>query len=614
VTEPRAGRIGYRRPALLWALLQAPLVLLCSADSALEALHGLPPLLRLGLLLSWLAESAFIALLPFLVALPLSVWPRVYRFAAPFVTAAAVVVALVDGRIYRAFSFHLNGLLLRMILQRNGLSEAGLTTVDIAGSLTVIALFMVGSVLVGRWFLRRFASPRPVFRLALLVFALEVADRLAVGAMSFHAGPAVAAAGQTLPLQVPFTINRFMTRLTGREKFRGADAIAAALQQGRASPYGQRAAASVRFTRRPDVVFLLIESMRDEFLDSLTMPSLWHRAARGERFAHHYTPATSTHYAVFSLFYGLEARRFEAVVAAGQRPLLFGALRENGYRMRLLAASSVDWMGLEQTVFHDVRGELETDFPSEGYVRDSLMVARARQVVSRADTAPLFLFLFFGGTHFRYTFPPGQTPFTPYWNGGASTMSAVTAPPRLIENRARNSAYEVDRKIEAFLSWFTSVRGKQPLVFVTADHGEEYRERGRLGHGYDVTAMQTHVPMVVEGPGIRPGVSARVTSHVDFVPTLFALLGDTTPSTTWSDGLDMFHVPQGRFVVSEPGWIPRYAVIGEDLKASFFGLASGLGDMTVTDPDDRPVTDGSARLASHAAAIIRAIAGNRGIR
>jgi len=247
-------------------------------------------------------------------------------------------------------------------------------------------------------------------------------------------------------------------------------------------------------------------------------------------------------------------------------------------------------------------------------VRDSLMVARAREVVSRADTAPLFLFLFFGGTHFRYTFPPGQTPFTPYWNGGASTMSAVTAAPALIENRARNAAYEVDREVDRFLDWFAAARGRPPLVFVTADHGEEYREKGRLGHGYDVTAMQTHVPLVVVGPGVAPGVSERVTSHIDLAPTLFALLGDTVPPATWCDGLDMFRAPAGRFVVSEPGWIPRYAVIGEDLKASFFGLASGLGDMTITDPDDRPVSDGSARLSRNAPAILRAIAGNRGAR
>ena len=55
-------------------------------------------------------------------------------------------------------------------------------------------------------------------------------------------------------------------------------------------------------------------------------------------------------------------------------------------------------------------------------------------------------------------------------------------------------------------------------------------------------------------------------------------------------------------------------MIGEDLKVSFFGLAAGLGDMTITDPDDRPVSDGSARLAQHAGAILRAIAGNRGAR
>lgn len=600
-----------RRAGLWWALAHAPLILLFSVDSAAQALTGLPTLVRVGLVLAWGAGALVLALWPYLLTLPLSPWPRLYRYALPLATGLWCTALFVDGRIYRALTFHVNGLLLRLLLQPNALRETGLTGIEVAVAAAGGALFVAAELGLGGRLLPRFASPRRAWPWVAAVLGLMVVERIGAAAMAFYAGPAVKAASHVLPLQAPLSMNKLLGRMTGRSKFAAAGDVAAALQAGVATPYGRRDAADVRFTRRPDVVLVAIESVRDEFLDQRTMPRLWARAARGARFTRHYASASSTHYAVFSLFYGLDSRRFDQVVAEGRRPLLFGALRANGYRLRLLAASSVDWMGLRETVFHDVDRDLETDFPGSGMVRDSVMLVRAQAFVSAADTAPLFLFLFFDGTHFRYTFPDDQTPFTPFWAGGASTMSAVREPPRLIENRARNAAYEVDRKLDELLTWITARRGREPLVLVTADHGEEYREKGRLGHGYDVTAYQVHVPMTILGPGVTPQVVERVTAHQDIVPTLLTLLGDTAATSAGTDGLDMFRVPPGRFIVTQPGWIPRYAVIGEDVKASFFGLAAGFGDMLVTDPEDRPIPDGEARLARHAAAILRAIGGAR---
>ena len=58
-------------------------------------------------------------------------------------------------------------------------------------------------------------------------------------------------------------------------------------------------------------------------------------------------------------------------------------------------------MGLKNTVFGDVAGDLETDFPGVGATRDSAMVAHARTWLERAGPAPVFLMLFFDGTHFN---------------------------------------------------------------------------------------------------------------------------------------------------------------------------------------------------------------------
>ena len=42
-------------------------------------------------------------------------------------------------------------------------------------------------------------------------------------------------------------------------------------------------------------------------------------------------------------------------------------------------------------------------------------------------------------------------------------------------------------------------------MIVTADHGEALGEHGQPYHSTDLYNSQIHVPLVIAGPGIRPG-------------------------------------------------------------------------------------------------------------
>jgi len=62
------------------------------------------------------------------------------------------------------------------------------------------------------------------------------------------------------------------------------------------------------------------------------------------------------------------------------------------------------------------------------------------------------------------------------------------------------------------------------IVIITADHGEEFQEHGRMGHGHSLYQEVTKVPMIVSGPGIQPGVRRGLVSLMDVVPTLADVL------------------------------------------------------------------------------------------
>ncbi len=58
------------------------------------------------------------------------------------------------------------------------------------------------------------------------------------------------------------------------------------------------------------------------------------------------------------------------------------------------------------------------------------------------------------------------------------------------------------------------------LIIVTADHGEALFEHGRWEHGASVLEEVARVPLIVRGPGIKPGRSEIPASLVDLVPTI----------------------------------------------------------------------------------------------
>jgi hypothetical protein len=596
---------GQRFPALAWALLHVPIFLALFAQGIGAALRATPEAYRVALWPTFVPQATLLALVAFALALPFSWAPRAYRFAAPFAVALVTAALALDARIYHSVGFHLNGFFFRFLLQPNALTEAGVPVSDVVRFLAGAAAFVAADVAVGAWFVRRFAGRRRTWTLALALVLLSAAERTYGAVLTYLVGPSIFAASTVLPLQPPVRMNSLSGKVFGQraqpDPFQGTDA-------SKRLPAGI-APEAVRLEQTPDVLFVITESLPADHLDEKTMPRLWARAGEGARFTRHYAGASSTNYTLFTLMYGLQAQKLEATVGAGRRPVLFPALAANGYQMKVLAASCVDWMDLKDTVFGGVPAkDLRTwceDVPPPD--RDAAMLAEAAAFARGADPGrPVFLFLFFYGTHFNYSLDPEDEVHQPFWDG-AGGIKATTAPGPLIAARARNAAHKVDRVLDGFLGDFERVRGRAPLVVFTGDHGEEFRQKGHIGHGSEVTREQIHVPAVWLGPGVPRGVFDAPTSHADVVPTLLALLGDRHAPSLYADGLSMFEAPRDRFVVSTVGWEPQYAAVGVDLKVTMY---AGLGTARITDPDDQPVADGPARLAAAAGRILRALRGD----
>jgi arylsulfatase A-like enzyme len=87
------------------------------------------------------------------------------------------------------------------------------------------------------------------------------------------------------------------------------------------------------------------------------------------------------------------------------------------------------------------------------------------------------------------------------------------------------------------------------IIIVTADHGEEFQEHGRLKHGTHLYEETIRVPLVIAGPGIPAGHRTDVAQGIDLFPTITAMLG-LTPDAPPA-GRDLLVTRKGRDVISE---------------------------------------------------------------
>jgi len=80
----------------------------------------------------------------------------------------------------------------------------------------------------------------------------------------------------------------------------------------------------------------------------------------------------------------------------------------------------------------------------------------------------------------------------------------------------------------------------QTFVVLTADHGESLGEHGEQTHSYFAYNSTIWVPLIISGPGVKPGRIKDFVSHVDIYPTVCDILGIGKPKGLQGQTLEAF--------------------------------------------------------------------------
>ena len=313
----------------------------------------------------------------------------------------------------------------------------------------------------------------------------------------------------------------------------------------------------------PNVLLYVVDTLRADSLGAygnrtITTPAIDRFAREGVVFENAVAQSSWTRPSIASMLTGLHpavhgAENRDEPVAASV-PLLAERFRERGYATAAFTTNPNvgSFYGFARG-FDEFYELYERTAP--GFVRSTELVTTSdvvtQQVSDWIDRAnkPFFLFVLTIDPHAPYT-PPAE--FDRYGDPqvavSAEDFDRSRKEPIGEHAMARiRSLYagEVSFNDRSFGALLTHLERKKltetTVVALTSDHGEEFWEHGRRGHGHELFEESIRVPLIIRGPArVTAGrrIAAPVAASVDLAPTLLELAG--IPPTSGMNGRSLF--------------------------------------------------------------------------
>ena len=316
----------------------------------------------------------------------------------------------------------------------------------------------------------------------------------------------------------------------------------------------------------PNILFIVIDTLRadrvgwylgdrrlTEFLDSV--------GARSTVFWNAYAQSSFTPPSMASLFtsrypsqHGVRTGR--SVLSPAERTLA-EELKEGGYVTGGFVANPVlsATLGYQQGLdtYQVLEGPDTGPHPRGSFARkaraDDVNRAGLTWLGTLTGSAPVFLYLHYMEPHLPYTPPRNILDRIMRRRGKQQEESQTYArmlffEPKLwthpdqealcvIQDLYDAEVVSVDAALQDLFAELER-RGFlwNTIVVVTADHGDEHLDHGRIGHGTTLYNEVTHVPLLLHAPGQRSRVDVRdVVSLIDVAPTVLQLAGLRAPDS-----------------------------------------------------------------------------------
>lgn len=542
-----------------------------------------------------LALGAVAGLLPLVVGL----WARSTR---PLTVGTALFqglwlcLLLVDAKVFALYRFHLNAMVANMVFGGALGDQVSLAWSTWLQATAVGAAVFAAEALLA-WACWALLSAHGLRRRLGLgwaaVLLLMAGGQLATAYYDARGERAPTAQWNYLPWAQPITASSFMRRLGVVGDAR------AALPDARLSQLRYPLAPlRCQSTTRPNVLMVVMESLRQDMLQPQVMPNASALAARARVQEQRLRTGNATRYGLFGLLYGLPGGYWPSMLAEQRGSVLFEVLKQQGYDLHLYGSAPLYSPEFDRTAFADVRPLLHQGAPALPVDQRDAGIVRELQAGirrSQASATPWFGFVFLDSTHAPYHMPAGYPPLaTPMAERIDFLSLGPGHDPAPERNRYRTAVHYADSLLGQLLDDLQAQGlDENTIVLVTGDHAEEFNDLqlNYWGHNGNFSDYQLQVPFVLRWPGQPTGPDARVSSHEDWVPTLLRHgLGCENALDDFSTGRDLLApAPDGPRALMVESWSQRADRRGDAIYVfDKFGNATALDRNYLPLPQQTP--------------------------
>lgn len=274
---------------------------------------------------------------------------------------------------------------------------------------------------------------------------------------------------------------------------------------------------------QPNILFITIDSLRTDMVDSVTMPYLTQYRNQNQRFSNHFSGGTDFDTSMFTLMYGLQGNYSDRKEFTSTAPILTSELSKQGYQQAFFAPKIYDDIN-NVAMFKGM--QIHTSAGYNGSADADINTINAVNAWQAGQTQPWFALV-------NLTAPEDYD--TPIGFLGVQTIKPqMTLKPaqKVLFNQYRQSLNFIDQQLAILLDNISD----DTIVLITGTYGQVFTSNTSDARN-DLSPGNVKVPLIIHWPDGHGNKINYRTSHYGIAPTLLSqVLGCTNPSTDYSSG------------------------------------------------------------------------------
>jgi len=521
------------------------------------------------LVLSTFSHMVALTTLVSLVLLPFFFLPnRLIRRTIIATLASLILIFLfIDTIVFANYRFHINIAMLDLVLSGQIVSFSIATWLMVIGAVALVFAIEVG--VLASLETKKIKLPARTGRVfsVTAVIALLFSHLIHIWAAA-HAYQSVTQLKRYLPLFHPTTSNSLMSKYGWIDEEALEKQKLMTMQKQGDFHFPLQPLQTETVENPPNIVFLVIDSWREETFNAENTPNLWNFAQNGTIYQEHLSTGNATRAGVFGFFYGIPSTYWHSAIDNKTSPVFIDRMQELDYQLGIFASARLTSPEFDQTVFLKVPDLRKESTGDTAVARDQNITEEWLDwFEQKDDSKPSFSFLFYDAPH-GYAFPEDYDHrYEPMLSEVNYLKLNNNTDPMPLMNRYKTSVHFIDSLAKQVLNALSaSGEMENTIVVITGDHGEELNDNKQnyWGHNGNFSNPQVHVPFAIIGKGVPKntnGWNNRFTSHQDVVPTLMQnYLGVKNPVQDYSMGVNLLGKPIDRdwLLVSS---YSKYAVV-----------------------------------------------------